>query len=1126
MMNHCAFGKVVVSLVATGLFLLIFSAEALPAPKVVETRYATEDIVIASAVVEPPASETDASGVIQAAIDEVAAAGGGVVFLPEGRYRLASPIVVKETVTLRGDWQCPAKDPKAASRGTLLMPTSGRGDADGTPAITVERGAGVRDATVWYPDQNPENIVPYPWTFRTSTTVNGDNYTIKNVTLVNPYNAFKTGPEGNELHTLRNVYGTPLNTGIWIDSTTDIGRVITVRFAPRYWEESGLPGAPGTSDAKATLRAALLDSAVGLDMGRSDWEYLYDIEIAGYSVGVKIRQGAQGTTNAVMFGSTLEDCGTALVLESLNGVGLAATGCRFTGSRHAVHAPASFETVSQFNSCEFECSADSAVLLEGSGTLTFQNCRFTGKKATAVEATAGKVTVMGCEFAGKSTHVALGADVRRARILGNTFKGSPQIVDESSDGDIMISHRAMEFRRPDTSLAPVPKHPRPASDALFVVTDFGASPDAEDNTAAFMKALAAAGANGGGTVYIPGGYYRFAGELDVPQGVELRGVHDVPHHTQSGGSVLMPTGGRDEENGTPFIRLETGSGLRGLTIWYPEQSLAAIVPYPWTVQSQGPRCWILDVVVSNAYQAIDFWTHPSDGHVIRYLSGATLKRGLFVSKCDGPGWVEDVQFNPHYGLRLPTGLPRPKYDGQPFNAIIAQQRHYLEGMVFGRCADEHLTRNFLYAAYDGLAFRDDAGGANARVINHGTDTGSRALVIAAAGSKGLEFINTQLVPLGDWEVGGLIVEETFTGEAALFNSQMWAGTCSAIVGGQGDVLIQQLNTVSGPMTLSGGWCRVENVRFDRDMEPHITVEDTCEEARLIANTSNGGPLAVKNLAGEKCRSLANSAAMRPEFSDGPDTLTTGWEPGQPQGLTDTAAKHGGTKAVSGAQCGPVDTQAHSGKHALRVAGNADESYAYAYFRLFTEPLQINPGATLTYWFMPVDDRARHVSIDLRFSDGKTLRDSGARTTDGAGVHPGTAKGKVGEWQRITVPLNRFVGKKTIEAVMVGYDSRGGAGPFEAFIDDLVIEAETPGAYQVSASPRGGVMQAPVRIALQSPEGTRVRYTLDGSTPGLGAPLYAKPIVLDKHGRHELRYAAELPDGTVSGRVFGELYEVR
>ena len=39
-----------------------------------------------------------------------------------------------------------------------------------------------------------------------------------------------------------------------------------------------------------------------------------------------------------------------------------------------------------------------------------------------------------------------------------------------------------------------------------------------------LAALAAADANGGGTVFVPGGTYRLNGTLTVPTGVELRGI--------------------------------------------------------------------------------------------------------------------------------------------------------------------------------------------------------------------------------------------------------------------------------------------------------------------------------------------------------------------------------------------------------------------------------------------------------------------------------------------------------------------------------------------------------------------------------------------------------------------------
>jgi len=1091
-------------------------------PQVMETIFPTEDLVIASLVVEPPGGGEDATGAIQAAVDEVAAAGGGVVFLPAGRYRLDGQLVLKEGVTLRGDWSSPDKG--GTGQGTLLMPMADRGNPDGPPAITLERGSGLREVTVWYPEQSPTEVVPYPWTLRTSGSVGGDNSTVHNVTLVNPYQAIKIGPEWNELHTLRHVFGTPLKTGVWIDTCTDIGRLIDVHFGPRWWEESGLPGAPTTEAEKEAVRTHLAREGMGLDLGRSDWEYLYELHFEGYQTGVRIRPGEQGTTNAVMFGSEWLDCGVALRLERLNPIGLAATACRFAGRDCAVLAPGSFDTVAQFNACEFGGTPPNAVRLEGRGLLTFQNCTFTGWCETAVEAQAGSLSLLGCEFGQAGSHVRLGEGVRRARLLGNRFAGEPGI-EKASRGDVQVTHHDFGFARPDTSPHVSPPDPRPANRELFVATDFGAGPNEADHTAAFQRALEAARSAGGGTVYVPAGLYRFSGELVVPTGVELRGCFDVPHHTVSGGSVLMPTGGRGREDGTPFIRLEPRSGLRGLTIWYPEQNLLDVQPYPWAVQSLGPGCWLLDVTLGNAYQGVDFWTHPSNGHRIRYLAGAMLKRGLFVSKCDGAGWVEDVQFNPHYSLRLHASLPHPPYEGDVGGAVIDTQRKQLEGIVFGRCAREHVKGTFLYAAYDGIAFRDDDGGANARVIQHGTDTGSRAAVLETVGEQGVEFLNAQLVPLGQYEVGGIIVEDSFAGRVAFFNSQMWAGRVAGLIGGRGDVLIQQFNNLTGPFTLRSGNCRLENVHFTRDWQPHVRVEAGCEQVQLLGNVSPG-PLLIDNQAGERCYARANSLSLPPAAER--FTFRTGWEPGEPEGLADTVATQGGgRRTVSQATCRPVEAEAHTGQRVLRIAGQADDpSYSYVYFKVFEEPVGVHSDTVLSYWVKPLNERGRRIGVDLLFTDGSTLRDSGARTADGQGVHPGGPRGVVGEWTEVNIPLGRSHAGRVIAAILVAYDSRDGGGPFEAWIDDLALdseEAELP--WRVTATPGGGVYEPGVRVALQSPDGAPIRYTRDGTTPTADSPLYEEPMVLDRPGLWEVRFAAQAA-GRLSSRVWGELYEVK
>src|SRR5689334_3710513 len=67
---------------------------------------------------------------------------------------------------------------------------------------------------------------------------------------------------------------------------------------------------------------------------------------------------------------------------------------------------------------------------------------------------------------------------------------------------------------------------------VFLVGDFGAHGDGKsDDTAAFQSALNAAGKNGGGIVYASRGTYFFAGHLDVPSAVTLKGMWEsVPSH--------------------------------------------------------------------------------------------------------------------------------------------------------------------------------------------------------------------------------------------------------------------------------------------------------------------------------------------------------------------------------------------------------------------------------------------------------------------------------------------------------------------------------------------------------------------------------------------------------------------
>ena len=1088
--------------------LIFVTTSAWAAPRVVKTKFPTRDVVIACEVFAPPDKvETDAAPALQAVIDRVSRAGGGTVFLPVGQYTIASRVTVREGVTLRGD-----RSESDAAHSTLLRITADKGNEDAPAAFSIERGSGLVGLTFWYPDQRLPDPIPYPWTVKNATMPANDNQTIEDCTFVNAWKALCIGPDGNELHTFRNLRICALKTGISIDSTTDIGRLTEIAVSPQVWSASGLAGAP---DGAAVSGYLLAHDTVAVDIGRSDWEYIWRLKVDGYRRGLVFRKGVRGTSNAVMADSVLGGCGYALDATALNQVGFSAYRCAFAGAEQAFFGAESFDAVVQFHTCCFE----GPLTLRGAGVATFQACDLT---KSAVDAVRGQLLVQDSSV----RDVKIGSEVTRVRLLGFDEKLA-KIVNACTNGDMLVSARN-PYAQKATAVAPEPLvFPRPKADALFVVTDFGASETNVDNAAAFQAALDKAGANkDGGTVYVPAGLYKFRSDLTVPTGVELRGCFDVPHHTVSAGSVLMIYQNQGKEDGRPFVSLKPESGLRGLTFWYPEQSLTAPVPYPWTVRSLGKRCWITDVTIGNAWQGVDFATHRSDGHRISYLAGSMYRRGLFVGNCKGKGWVEDVQFNPHYAARLPARLPRVNGDkpGDLGGHIIAFQREFLEGLVFSDCRDEQMCGTFLYAAYDGLKFQ---GKMHAQVLMHGTDAGSRSIVFETKSGSEVDLALTQLTSLGELAKATVVTLPGDRGLARFYNSQMWAGPATALLEGGGTVRLEQFNTLTGVVEVRAGRLEAVNGVFDRDLPAHVAVSASAE-AEVVGTVYEQGVLRVEGDR-KRVRRFCNSAAKHFVFDAKglPSAFATSFEPGEPEASSDTVAtRGGGIRKVSGNRCRAEPcVGAHSGGHALKMSGMSDDpSYSFVYHVVSEKPVYVYPDTVLSYWSKPLNENSRSTEIDLRFADGRTLRGSGVHDTEGRPVDPGAKRGTVGKWMKIAVPLGKFAGT-SVETVMAAYDSRRGGGLFEVFFDDLRIAPELPpAAWQIRADPAGGTVPARTAVRIVKDTSVKVRYTLDGSDPDATALLYEKPIILKK-GATELRYTPLKADGCVSAQVFCARYVV-
>lgn len=197
----------------------------------------------------------------------------------------------------------------------------------------------------------------------------------------------------------------------------------------------------------------------------------------------------------------------------------------------------------------------------------------------------------------------------------------------------------------------------------YSVTAYGAQGDGRtDDTSAFQKAMDACAINGG-IVHVPAGKYLIKTFLKIPRSVTLEGEWTAPatvnrYHDPADpnggpelkGSVLLAVAGAGQENGAPFISLDFNSTLKGITIFYPNQTKTnPPMAYPWTVQSAGAdNCSIVDVLMVNPYQAVDFGSIVAGRHYVHNLYAQPLRRGLFVDLCIDVGRIDDVHFWPFW----------------------------------------------------------------------------------------------------------------------------------------------------------------------------------------------------------------------------------------------------------------------------------------------------------------------------------------------------------------------------------------------------------------------------------------------------------------------------------------------
>jgi len=152
--------------------------------------------------------------------------------------------------------------------GTILIPTQGRGvpcDLNCTDAfITVSENAAVRGLVIYYQEQETVNTpVAYPW----SLYLVANNAAVEDIELLGAWNG--VAAVAAHRHYIARVQGQPLNIGLFVDETYDIGRIEDVHWNPWYSNKKPFV------HYQTTFGRAFV-------FGRSDWEYVFNTFAFGF----------------------------------------------------------------------------------------------------------------------------------------------------------------------------------------------------------------------------------------------------------------------------------------------------------------------------------------------------------------------------------------------------------------------------------------------------------------------------------------------------------------------------------------------------------------------------------------------------------------------------------------------------------------------------------------------------------------------------------------------------------------------------------------------------------------------------------------------------------------------------
>ena len=330
---------------------------------------------------------------------------------------------------------------------------------------------------------------------------------------------------------------------------------------------------------------------------------------------------------------------------------------------------------------------------------------------------------------------------------------------------------------------------------------------------------------GGGVVHVPRGVYRFAGHLNVPNNVTLKGMWEsVPAHNglrdrglpkpTDDGTTFLVTESPGTEDGPAFITLNTNSTLKGVVLYYPDQHEDDVpAPYPWAIAMRGKNPAVLDVELLNPYNGID--ATQNERHLIRNVHGQPLRRGILVDAIYDIGRIENVHFNPWWSVQ-------PK--------LAEWQRTHGEAFLFGRSDWQYVLNTFCFGYSVGYKFiQTDTGVCNGNFLGIGADACHTAVHVAQSAPYGILITNGQFVSFRGEDPTMVVVEASNQGSVRFVNCSFW-GPCHQIarIAGRGTVGLSDCTFCDwdakregrAAIQATGGTVLIRGCEFQQDQAVH------------------------------------------------------------------------------------------------------------------------------------------------------------------------------------------------------------------------------------------------------------------------------------------------------------------